>query len=234
MESDGLDELRAAEYGHLDRDGHIYLDYAGAGLAAASQVRAHENRLRAAVFGNPHSENPTSEASTVMVESARRAVLRYLNASPDEYAVVFTPNATGACRLVGEAYPFGRRSRLVMTADNHNSVNGLREFARRRGARTVSVPVRPPDLRVADAALAEADDGVVVVGRQDEPRVAVEPVRLAHQPAGSGRVRREDHGVLAGRGVQMPQHGSARRLDEGGGRRRRRVLRVRVAEDGGP
>jgi selenocysteine lyase/cysteine desulfurase len=156
MRSNRLDELRAAEYGYLDRDGHVYLDYAGSGLAAASQVRAHENRLRAAVFGNPHSENPTSAASTALVESARRAVLRYLNASSDEYAVVFTPNATGACRLVGEAYPFDRHTRLVMTADNHNSVNGLREFARRRGARTVSVPARPPDLRVGDAALAEA------------------------------------------------------------------------------
>jgi selenocysteine lyase/cysteine desulfurase len=156
MGTDGLDELRAAEYGYLDRDGHVYLDYAGAGLAAASQLRAHEERLRADVFGNPHSENPTSAASTALVESARDAVLRYLNASPDEYAVVFTPNATGASRLVGEAYPFGRRSRLVLTADNHNSVNGLREFARRRGARTVAVPVRSPDLRIGDAALAAA------------------------------------------------------------------------------
>jgi selenocysteine lyase/cysteine desulfurase len=83
-------------------------------------------------------------------------VLRYLNGSAEEYAVIFTPNATGACRLVGEAYPFDRRSRLVMTTDNHNSVNGLREFARLRGARTVPVPVRPPELRVEDAAVLTA------------------------------------------------------------------------------
>jgi selenocysteine lyase/cysteine desulfurase len=148
--------LRAREYGYLDRDGHVYLDYAGAGLAAVSQVRAHEERLRAGVFGNPHSENPTSAASTALVESARAAVLRHLGASPAEYTVVFTANATGAARLVGEAYPFGRGSRLVLTADNHNSVNGLREFARRAGARTVAVPARGPDLRVDDAALAAA------------------------------------------------------------------------------
>jgi selenocysteine lyase/cysteine desulfurase len=147
------DALRAREYGYLDRDGHVYLDYAGAGLAAVSQVRAHEQRLRAGVFGNPHSENPTSAASTALVESARAAVLRHLDASPAEYTVVFTANATGAARLVGEAYPFGRGSRLVLTADNHNSVNGLREFARRGGARTVAVPARGPDLRVDGAAL---------------------------------------------------------------------------------
>jgi selenocysteine lyase/cysteine desulfurase len=156
MRPDRLDELRATEYGYLDRDGHVYLDYTGSGLAAESQLQAHEKRLRGGLFGNPHSENPASAASTVRVESARRAVLRYLNASAQEYAVIFTPNATGACRLVGEAYPFDRRSRLVITTDNHNSVNGLREFARLRGARTVPVPLRPPEMRVEDTAVLRA------------------------------------------------------------------------------
>src|SRR6185295_2150880 len=96
--------------------------------------------LGAGVFGNPHSENPTSRAATDLVESARRAVLRHLNGSPDEYAVIFTPNATGACRLVAEAYPFGPDRRLVLTVDNHNSVNGIREYARGRAASVTYVP----------------------------------------------------------------------------------------------
>jgi selenocysteine lyase/cysteine desulfurase len=65
--------------------------------------------------------------------------------------VIFTPNATGACRLVGEAYPFRRGGRLVLTADNHNSVNGLREFARARGARVAYVPLTAPELRVSES-----------------------------------------------------------------------------------
>jgi selenocysteine lyase/cysteine desulfurase len=120
-----LDELRATEYAHLDKNGEVYLDYTGAGVYAESQLRAHYERVRDRAYGNPHSENPASTASTALVESARRAVLRFLNASPDEYAVIFTPNASGACRLVGEAYRFGRGRDLVMTADNHNSVNGM-------------------------------------------------------------------------------------------------------------
>ncbi|MFC6885179.1 aminotransferase class V-fold PLP-dependent enzyme [Actinomadura yumaensis] len=145
-----LDELRAAEYAYLDERGHAYLDYTGSGLPADAQLRAHRERLGGRCFGNPHSENPTSSASTALVERARAAVLAHFNASPDEYAVVFTPNATGACRLVGEAYPFRRGSRLVLTADNHNSVNGIREYARARGARVAYLPVRPPELRVGD------------------------------------------------------------------------------------
>jgi len=151
-----IDELRAREYPQLDRDGQVYLDYTGAGVYAQAQLRAHHDRLAAGAYGNPHSENPTSTASTELVDSARRAVLAFLNASADEYAVIFTPNATGACRLVGEAYPFGRGRDLVMTYDNHNSVNGIREHARRAGARRQYIPATPPELRVDDAAVSRA------------------------------------------------------------------------------
>lgn len=144
-----LDDLRRTEYGYLDEHGHLYLDYTGAGLAARAQYRAHADRLSHALYGNPHSVNPTSEASTELVEQARARVLAHVNASFDEYTAVFTQNATGAARLVGEAYPFSRRTRLVLTFDNHNSVNGLREFARRGRARTVYVPTRAPELRVS-------------------------------------------------------------------------------------
>jgi len=150
-ETSKLDELRATQYSYLDERGHVYLDYTGAGLAARSQLEAHAGRIGAGCFGNPHSENPTSAASTELVEQARTAVLRHFGTTAEDYAVIFTPNATGACRLVGEAYPFRRRTRLVLTADNHNSVNGLREFARARGARVAYVPMTAPELRVRGA-----------------------------------------------------------------------------------
>src|ERR1700742_1113003 len=155
-ETSALDELRATEYSYLDECGHVYLDYTGAGLAARSQLSAHAGRISTGCFGNPHSENPTSSASTRLVDQARAAVLRHFRTTADDYAVIFTPNATGACRLVGEAYPFRRRSRLVLTADNHNSVNGLREFARARDARVAYVPVTPPELRVSETAVLAA------------------------------------------------------------------------------
>ena len=151
-----LDDLRHNEYGYLDEQGHLYLDYTGAGLAARAQYRAHADRLSGALFGNPHSVNPTSEASTELVERARARVLAHFNASPDEYTAIFTPNATGAARLVGEAYPFTRRTRLVLTFDNHNSVNGLREFAQRGRAKTVYVPTQAPELRTSWPVLEKA------------------------------------------------------------------------------
>jgi selenocysteine lyase/cysteine desulfurase len=148
-----LDHLRDWEYGRLDEGGHVYLDYTGGGLYAESQVRAHMELLRRNVFGNPHSVNPTSAAMTELVERARHRVLEHFNASPDEYVAIFTPNATGALRLVGEAYPFRSGDHFLLTFDNHNSVNGLREFARHHGAGTTYVPSVPPDLHVDERVL---------------------------------------------------------------------------------
>ena len=63
-------------------------------------------------------------------------MLRFFEADPDEYAVVFTANASQALKLVGEAYAFEPGDHFLLTFDNHNSVNGIREFARSRGAKT--------------------------------------------------------------------------------------------------
>jgi selenocysteine lyase/cysteine desulfurase len=151
-----LDELRATEYARLDRQGQVYLDYTGGGLYAERQLRDHLALLGAGVFGNPHSKNLTSMAMTEHVERARARVLDYFRAAPDEYTVIFTANATGALRLIGEAFPFGPGDTFLLTADNHNSVNGIREFARARGAAISYVPIAPPELRVEEAVLARA------------------------------------------------------------------------------
>jgi selenocysteine lyase/cysteine desulfurase len=158
-----LDELRATEYARLDRAGHIYLDYTGGGLYAESQVKAHMDLLLGGIFGNPHSTNPTSMAMTQLVDQARASVIDFFSASPDEYDVIFTLNASGALKLVGESYPFGPGDSYLLTFDNHNSVNGIREFARARGATVTYAPVMPPDLRIdeecLDAALARLGPG---------------------------------------------------------------------------
>src|SRR5574341_2372 len=142
-----IDDLRATEYARLDISGHIYLDYTGGGLYAESQLRRHNRLLAEHVFGNPHSGNPTSQAATQLVEHAREYILKFFNADPDEYLAIFTPNASGALKLVGESYPFPK-GRYLLTFDNHNSVNGIREFAHARGADVTYIPIALPDMRV--------------------------------------------------------------------------------------
>jgi molybdenum cofactor sulfurtransferase len=155
-----LDVLRAKEYSRLDDLGHVYLDYTGGGLYADSQLEKHQEILRRGVFGNPHSSNPTSQASTHLDEDARAFVLEYFNADPEEYVVIFTANASGALKLVGESYPFQPGGHYLLTFDNHNSVNGIREFARAHGAQFTYVPVVPPDLRIHETRLRELLDTI--------------------------------------------------------------------------
>src|SRR5690606_30080894 len=153
--------LRATEFSRLDAGGHVYLDHTGAALYPESLVRGYTSHLCDAVLGNPHSRNPSSRVSTELVQQARARVLSFFGADPEEYEVVFTSNATGALKLVGEGYPFEARSSFRLTADNHNSVNGIREYAASRGADVRYIRIGT-DLRVADleAQLEGADPGV--------------------------------------------------------------------------
>lgn len=145
-----IDALRQKDYQRLDALNNIYLDYTGSGLYGASQINLHTALLLRAVYGNPHSDNPASALSSSLVEEARNEVLEYFNADPDEYAVIFTPNATGALKLVGESYPFTHESTFLLTFDCHNSVNGIREFARVKGAGIRYIPVKKSNLRLND------------------------------------------------------------------------------------
>ncbi len=183
-----LDELRATDYVYLDVGGHTYLDYAGAGLPSECQILAHAIRLSGNCFGNPHSHNPTSANSSQLVEQTRARILAYFNASADEYVVIFTPNATGACRLVGEAYGFDQETRFILTLDNHNSVNGIREFARGRGAQSEYLPMRGPELRTRTddvrAALANGPKGLFAFPAQSNLSGVQHPmdwIDLAHE-----------------------------------------------------
>ncbi len=143
-----LDDLRRNDYARLDQQQHVYLDYTGGGLYASSQLQRHIDLLAQGIYGNPHSTNPSSHAATEIDESARAYVLRYFNASPDEYLVIFTANSSGALKLLGESYPFAAGGTYLLTADNHNSVNGIREFARQKGADVRYVPMCAPELRL--------------------------------------------------------------------------------------
>src|SRR6202521_5665098 len=91
-----LDRLRSTEYRRLDERRQVYLDYTGGSLYAESQLQKHFELLRSAIFGNPHSANPTSATMTEHVERTRRSVLDYFNARAEDYILVFTQNASAA------------------------------------------------------------------------------------------------------------------------------------------
>jgi selenocysteine lyase/cysteine desulfurase len=159
-DDDGFDfaALRRREFARLDEQGHCYLDYTGSALYGTSQLRAHARLLESGLFGNPHAESSSARASTRAIEEARAAVLRFLDVDEATHVVCFTANASAAIKLVAESYAFGPRRNLVLSADNHNSVNGIREYARAAGAATRILPLddelrlAQPDGHLRDAA----------------------------------------------------------------------------------
>jgi selenocysteine lyase/cysteine desulfurase len=67
---------------------------------------------------------------------------------------------------VGESYPFSPGGRCLLTFDNHNSVNGIREFAQAAGARVDYAPLTTPDLTIdRDHLIALLDDPGTAGGR---------------------------------------------------------------------
>jgi selenocysteine lyase/cysteine desulfurase len=83
----------------------------------------------------PANELQSATRSDFHIAAARKAVLEYFDAPVDDYVCIFTANATTALKLVGESFPFRSGSSLIIPADCHNSVNGLRRFAEDAGAK---------------------------------------------------------------------------------------------------
>jgi selenocysteine lyase/cysteine desulfurase len=188
-ESAELDELRATGYARLDRGRQVYLDYTGASLHTDAQIREHLALLERDVLGNPHSASPASTRTTTLVERTRRAVLAWFNGT-GAYTAIFTPNATGALKHVGECYPFSAGTRLLLTADNHNSVNGIREFAMARGAEVHYAGLTFPELRLDERSLAEqlkaAPKGLFAFPAQSNFSGVQHPLALVEQAEQSG------------------------------------------------
>jgi molybdenum cofactor sulfurtransferase len=111
--------------------GLAYLDHAGTTLYAQSLIDACAGDLKKSLYGNPHSGVDSSQRSSQRVEAVRLKLLKYCNASPKHFDVVFVANATAAVKLVAEAFrdlPAGFD--YAYHQDCHNSLVGIRQLAR--------------------------------------------------------------------------------------------------------
>lgn len=160
-----LETLREREFARLRIADTAYLDYAGSALYGTAQLRAHESLLGRLVLGNPHAANLPSRSSSSLIGAARQRVLDFLDAPDGGYTVCFTANASAAIKLVAESYPFGAARACVLSADNHNSMNGVREYARRAHASVTYLPLGP-DLRLREpvSALRRSPPGAGLFG----------------------------------------------------------------------
>ncbi|CAO3570930.1 unnamed protein product [Mortierella alpina] len=131
--SGSIDDIRREQYPQM-KDA-IYMDHAGATLPSQAHLNKFTADLTSNLYANPHSKSPSSQATSARVESARQKVLEHFKASiHGEWDIIFTANATAGIKLVGDAFPWTRRSpgtagpvsKLTVLREAHTSLVGLR------------------------------------------------------------------------------------------------------------
>ena len=129
-----LDELRRSDFARLDarrpRLPRLHRRRAVRGVAAGrAHAAAARERVRQPSFNQPNlgcehrARWSAPGARARVLQRLPRGVRRDLHAQRHRRT----------SKLVGEAYPFCAGDRFLLTFDNHNSVNGIREFARAQG-----------------------------------------------------------------------------------------------------
>ena len=114
--------------------GDVYMDWAGSALYTTTQIENAMGDLKENLYGNPHSLSSSATRSTEAVEAAREDILRFLGAKSEDYEVIFTRSCTDSLRLVADTFPWSPGGEFRYLVKNHNSVLGIREVARARGA----------------------------------------------------------------------------------------------------
>lgn len=82
------------------------------------------------LLGNPHSTSSSSQYSTRRIEDTRLQALRFFNASPDDFDLIFVANATAGIKLVAEGFRENAGGFWYgYHKDAHTSLVGVREVA---------------------------------------------------------------------------------------------------------
>ncbi|CAI7996362.1 Molybdenum cofactor sulfurase [Geodia barretti] len=97
------EKTRREEFPQLK--GVTYLDHAGAALYAKSQVEAHTAGLTANLYGNPHSQSPSSQSSTAAVDHVRDLVLLFFGTDSDHYDVRLHFRLHGSSETAQRVFP---------------------------------------------------------------------------------------------------------------------------------
>ncbi|TKX24812.1 molybdenum cofactor sulfurase [Elsinoe australis] len=128
-----VEEFRDREYPMLK--GNVYLDTAGSALPTKSLLMESAWDLATNLYGNPHSTSAPSALASHKVDTTRTRVLRFFNADPADWDLIWTANATAAIKLVIESLrDYAAASNTPIWygyhKDAHTSLVGIRELTK--------------------------------------------------------------------------------------------------------
>ncbi|RMX73066.1 hypothetical protein D0869_13980 [Hortaea werneckii] len=127
---DEVEDFRDIEYPQLK--GKTYLDHGGTTLYAKSLIEDFSADMIGNLYGNPHSASTPSALAGHRVDSIRERALRFFNADPEEFDLVFVANATAAIKMVIDCFKDHAAASNTPVwygyhRDAHTSLVGIRE-----------------------------------------------------------------------------------------------------------
>nr|OQO19123.1 hypothetical protein B0A51_15000 [Rachicladosporium sp. CCFEE 5018] len=130
MQPDDVEDFRDREYPMLK--GKTYLDHGGTTLYAKSLIEEFSADLISNLYGNPHSASTPSALAGHRVDAIRERALRFFNADPEHFDLVFVANATAAIKLVIDCFRDHAAASNTPVwygyhKDAHTSLVGVRE-----------------------------------------------------------------------------------------------------------
>ncbi|CAK3886771.1 Molybdenum cofactor sulfurase [Lecanosticta acicola] len=133
MQPDDVEDFRDREYPQLK--GKVYLDHGGTTLYAKSLVEEFSADLIHNLYGNPHSASTPSALAGHRVDEIRERALRFFNADPAEFDLIFVANATAAIKLVIDCFKDHAAASNTPVwygyhRDAHTSLVGVRELTK--------------------------------------------------------------------------------------------------------
>ena len=90
--------------------GCVYLDHTGTTLYSKTHIQRYQDDLFINLYGNPHSQNPSSVRSTETIEQVRTMILDHFGTDASHYDVIFTSGCTRSMQLVAESFPWASNS----------------------------------------------------------------------------------------------------------------------------
>ena len=111
-------------------NGIKYFDFANQQLFPDSLIENFTHVLHDNLYGNPHSESPSSERSTSAIEDIRDMIYKYFDTNISQYTALFTYSDAHALKLIAESFPFTDNRKFYYSKRSHEKIIGLRRFAK--------------------------------------------------------------------------------------------------------
>ena len=131
---DTFHSLISTEYPNISAD-TTYLDHAASTPPLPASLQSFAQAITTTLYANPHSQSPSSTATSYAIDDTRTGVLKELfGVEGNGWDLIWTAGTTASLKLVGEHFPWdGQTTRYRYLKESHTSVVGIRGCALARG-----------------------------------------------------------------------------------------------------